>query len=173
MASDTYIINLLGVFTTTIATSIDQKVAEVGGGGINAATALVTIRNHPDDSIDVLRRILNLTHSGAVRLINRLEADHLVERQKHSNDGRSVAIRLTAEGQKHADSILDARAQVTNSVLDILSDEQKIALIPILEIALNAMTHGEDSARRICRLCNERVCRPQGCPVEMAANQDE
>ena len=40
---------------------------------------------------------------------------------------------------RKADSILEARAQVTNSTLDILSDEQKIALTPILEITLKIL----------------------------------
>ena len=169
MSSDTYITNLLGAFATTITSSIEQEVAELGGRGINAETALVTIRNHPNDSIDVLRRILSLTHSGAVRLINALETEKLVERHRSGDDGRSVVIRLTAKGRKRADKVSQARARVTNAVLKSLTAKQREVLAPILEIALKALTDGEDSARRICRLCDERVCRPQGCPVEMAA----
>ncbi|MEM9454164.1 MAG: MarR family winged helix-turn-helix transcriptional regulator [Myxococcota bacterium] len=169
VSSDTYRTNLLGAFATTIATRIDEQVAGVGVRGINAATALVTIRNHPNDSIEVLRRALGLTHSGAVRLINGLEDDGLVERHRSRDDGRSVVLRLTQQGRARADRVLGARTSVTNKVFDALSTEQRDALAPIMEAALEALTQSKDGARRICRLCDEQVCRPQGCPVEIAA----
>ncbi len=170
MPTDTYLTNLLGAFATTIAAGIEQEVAELGGRSLNAETALVTIRNHPNDSIDVLRRILSLTHSGAVRLLNTLETEKLVKRQRSGQDGRSVAIRLTTKGRKRADKVLEARARVTTVVLKSLTAKQREELAPILEVVLQGFTEGEESARRICRLCDERVCRPEGCPVEIAAD---
>ena len=169
MSKDTYASNLLGTLSTTIATIIDRQVADIGDLGISAATALVTIRNHPDDSIETLSHILQLTHSGVVRLVNRLEDDKLVKRYKRAQDARSVTIRLTIKGQKQAGEILKARASITLSVLETLSDTQQAALIPILEIALKNLTEDSNSARQICRLCDEDVCRPQGCPVEIEA----
>ena len=173
MSSDTYLTNLLGAFATTITSSIEREVDKLGGRSIKAESALVTIRNHPNDSIDVLGRILSLTHSGAVRLLNALEMEKLLERHPSGEDGRSVVIRLTAKGRKRADKVLQARARVTNVTLQSLTATQREALAPILERALQSFTEGKDEARRICRLCDERVCRPQGCPVEVAAGIKE
>lgn len=84
-------------------------------------------------------------------------------------DGRSVVLQLTREGQARANRVLQARASVTNKVFDALSTEQQDALAPIMEAVLEALTQSKDGARRICRLCDEQVCRPQGCPVEIVA----
>ena len=51
----------------------------------------------PDPSIDLLRQVLGITHSGAVRLVDRLErAGHV--RRVPGSGRRTTAIRLTAAG---------------------------------------------------------------------------
>lgn len=170
MKNDLFINNLLAALSTSLASDIGQGVGEVGLRSNNAAAALVTIVNHPDDSIDVLRRTLELTHSGAVRLIDALVGDALVERRPNELDGRSVVLRATALGERKARAILQARASATNKAMAHLTDEQKTALAPILRAMLGALTDDYEGARRNCRLCHEGVCRPQGCPVEHASN---
>ncbi|MBG6176689.1 DNA-binding MarR family transcriptional regulator [Labrenzia sp. EL_208] len=169
MNTELYINNLLGAFATTLASAIDESVDEVGLRSGSAATALVTIFNHPDESIDVLRRILNLTHSGAVRLINSLESEGLVERAPSLKDRRAVVLRVTSGGEARAKAVLAAREDMTNRIVEDLTVEQRDALLPVLATMLNTLTDDQDSARRNCRLCNEGVCRPRGCPVEQAA----
>ncbi|WP_262694437.1 MarR family winged helix-turn-helix transcriptional regulator [Kordiimonas aquimaris] len=162
--------NILGAFATSVAIRIDDEISKLGFRSSNAATALVTVGNHPDDTIDVLCRVLNLTHSGAVRLINGLEEDGFVERRRSRDDARAVVIRLTTEGRSKAGIVLEARSRITSAVLEMLADEQKAALTPAMETVLRSLTNGNDEARRICRLCNESICRPEGCPVENAAS---
>ncbi|WP_282610104.1 MarR family winged helix-turn-helix transcriptional regulator [Pelagibius sp. Alg239-R121] len=169
MSKNAYLTNLLGAFATSVSAGIEQEISKLGGRSLSHESALVTIRNHPSDSIDVLSKVLGLTHSGAVRLINTLEQEKLVERHRNLDDGRSVVLRLTASGRKRADKVLHAREQVTAKVLDSLTASQQQALGPVLEAALNQITDGEEAARRICRLCDEGVCRSKGCPVERAA----
>ena len=41
----------------------------------------------------------------------------------------------------------------------------------MLEKVLGSFTEGQQGARRLCRMCNEQVCRPQGCPVEIAVTE--
>lgn len=166
MKHDTYTNNLLGAFATTISTRIEQGIAELGGRGLNHEAALVAILNHPNDSIDILSKVLKLTHSGAVRLINTLEKEQLVERHKKEGDARAVVLKVTAKGQQRANEVLKAREYVIEQVLNTLTTTQKDALTPILEAALSALTNGQEEARRICKMCNEQVCRTQGCPVE-------
>lgn len=173
MKKNTYLNNVLASAATTIASRVTQHVGNVGLRSYNAGAALVTIKNHPDDSIDVLRRTLELTHSGAVRLIDSLVADKLVQRRPNQNDGRSVVLRVTPLGDQRAQDILSARSSVIDEVLSCLTDEQKQTLIPILEAILVSQTHDYESARRNCKLCDEGVCRPQGCPVEQASMPSE
>lgn len=168
MTTEPYLNNLLGAFATTLACAVDESIREVGLRSGSAATALVTIFNHPDESIDVLRRILSVTHSGAVRLINGFEAEGLVERKPSALDRRAVVLRLTCEGEARAKAVLAAREDVTTQIVENLSAEQREALQPLLATMLQTLTGDQSTARRNCRLCNEGVCRPRGCPVEQA-----
>lgn len=161
--------NLLAAFATTLASEIARRVAAIGLRSDNAAAALVTILNHPDDSIDVLRRTLALTHSGAVRLIDSLVTDGFVERRPNTQDGRSVVLHLTLLGERSARDVLAARASVTDEIMATLAGDQQQALAPMLEALLGSMTQDYESARRNCRLCDEGACRPHGCPVEQAS----
>ncbi len=83
-----------------------------------------------------------------------------------------MVIRLTKAGRARAHEVLQARARVTNTALAGLPAAQCETLQPGLETALATLTQGKDGARRICRLCDERVCRPKGCPVELAAGAE-
>lgn len=166
MKNDDYITNLLGAFATTVSTGIEQGIAELGGRSISHEAALVAIYNHPNDSIDMLSKVLGITHSGAVRLINTLEQEQWVRRHKSTTDARAIVLRVTTKGKKRAEQVLQAREQVITQVTDVLTTEQKAALEPILKTALGALTHDQKEARRICRICNEQVCRSKGCPVE-------
>lgn len=168
MKNDDYMANLLGVFTTTVSSRIEQGIAKLGGRSLSHETALIAISNHPNESIDMLSKVLGLTHSGAVRLTNTLEDEKLVQRHKSGDDARTVVLRVTTKGRKRADDVLQTREKVTAQILNTLTDEQKAALTPVLEVALGALTDDKKGARRICRMCNEKVCCPQGCPVESA-----
>ncbi|BCL72139.1 MarR family transcriptional regulator [Vibrio nigripulchritudo] len=162
-----YISNLFGAFATTIATRIEEEVLELGGRSLTHESALVAIQNHPNDTIDVLRKVLGITHSGAVRLINTLEKEGLVERYRSEVDARAVVLRVTDKGSKRAEQVLKARERVTDQVFAHLNSQQQDAIVSALEVSLSALTNDQESARRICRLCNEQVCRAKGCPVEL------
>ncbi len=169
MNKDGYVNNLLGAFATTVAMRIEQDIAGLGGHSLTHESALVAMSQHPDESIDTLSKVLGLTHSGAVRLVNTLEKEGLVERHRSSEDARIAVLRVTLKGKKRADKVLNAREQITEKVLGTLSADQIEVLQPVLEDALAKLTDNQHDARRICRLCNEQVCRPKGCPVEMAS----
>ena len=173
MNYDNYLKNLLGVFATTVASNIESEVAELGGRSLSHESALVTIRNHPNDGIDVLSKVLGITHSGAARLVDTLVRENLVERQRSDNDARAVVLRVTAKGRNRANKVLAARDQVTSQILGTLNAKQKKSIVPALETMLSAMTQDFAGARRICRFCDEGVCRSNGCPVEMAVTEGE
>jgi len=139
-----------------------------------APAALASIANAPGDSLDALRRTLRLTPSGAGRLVDRLQADGLVERQPGSSgDGRSIALVLTEKGQRIADSLLAERRRVLRGALGLLSPGEREALTPVLEKLLYGLTPDRERCDHTCRLCDFDDCPQDICPVEQAAVQAE
>lgn len=173
MDNDNYLNNLLGAFATTVASSIENEVAELGGRSLSHEAALIAIRNHSNDGIEMLSKVLDITHSGAVRLVNTLETEGFIERQRSDKDARAVVLRTTSTGRSRAKKVLQARERVTKRLLSSLSRSQKEAIVPVLEAVLTSVTKSIPGARRICRFCDEGVCRSIGCPVELAVKQKE
>jgi len=65
--------------------------------------ALLAIKGFPGrEQVNVreLAERLQLRHHSAVELIDRLEAEKLVKRERDASDGRKVLIRLTARGER-------------------------------------------------------------------------
>src|SRR5205085_805848 len=88
--------NLLGALSLAIA---DRT------GPANDAAALSALLHFLESpSIDLLRRVLGLTSSGTVRLVDRLEGDGLV-RRRGGGDGRVTVIELTAAGRRAAEQV--------------------------------------------------------------------
>ncbi|GAA6168295.1 MarR family winged helix-turn-helix transcriptional regulator [Sessilibacter corallicola] len=166
MKNDDYLENLLGAFATAVSSSVDAQVNELGGRSLNHEAALVTVYNHPDEGIDTLSKVLNLSHSGAVRLVDTLEKEALLERKQSPKDARAVILRVTKKGKDRAVAVLSARSGVLADAVALLNAEQKSHVTPIIEALLSSMTDNRMNARRICRMCDEGVCRPLGCPVE-------
>jgi MarR family transcriptional repressor of emrRAB len=117
----------------------------------------------------VLRRIVGLTHSGAVRLVDKLAADGLVERRPGA-DQRSVAIWLTPAGRRVARRILAQREAALETALADLPAGDRAALVRAAERLLPQLVGAPDAEPRICRLCDTDACgRPRGhCPVQAA-----
>lgn len=168
MKNEKYLSNLIGAFATVVSSDIEKQISELGGRSLNHEAALVAINNHPNETIDVLSKVLDLTHSGAVRVINTLEQEGLVLRQKSQRDARSVVLRTTQKGSDRVDKILSNREGSISKVFKHLNEEQKQHFTELLEVTMSHLTDKEIAARRICRMCDEGVCRKIGCPVEKA-----
>ena len=92
--------NLLGVLALSVSDRTSDAVGAAAGQSQTAAVALSALHHFLDDpSIDLLRRVLGLTPSGTVRLVDRLEEAGYVERRP-GRDGREVSLRLTGAGRK-------------------------------------------------------------------------
>jgi DNA-binding MarR family transcriptional regulator len=156
--------NLLGALALALTDAMTAVTARGAGHGAAAPSALVCIHNYPDLSIERLRVILQLSHSGTVRLIDRLVADGLVERAP-GTDQRSVALRLTAAGAAAVEAVLAERRGVLEHALDGLSAAERRALSPLLEKLLARTSAGRRCADHICRLCDDAACPLPQCPV--------
>jgi DNA-binding MarR family transcriptional regulator len=161
--------NLLGACALAVgdrlrdATLLDPRSA-------HDAAALVSIANYPGQTVNELASALGLSQPGTVRLLDRLEASGLVERQRGGGDRRALALELTAAGRRTASAALARRAEALGSVLATLDASEAAALEPLLERVLAGLTGSDSELRVICRLCDEEACERGGrCPVALAA----
>lgn len=166
-ARDARTANLLGAFALAVTDAMTAAVAAAADRGGSGPAALVLIHDEPGGSVETLRGGLGLSQPGAARLVDTLVADGLVERRP-GPDGRTWALHLTSGGAARARRLLRARADVLADVLAPLSATDRRALTPILEGALGALVQDEPHAVMICRLCEERACPLDACPVEHA-----
>ena len=128
-----------------------------------AAAALALIGHAPGLSIERLRRAVALSHSAAVRLVDRLAADGLVMRIAAANDGRAVALKLTELGEATCAAILNGRQSGLTGALATLAPAELEAFGALAEKLLRGLVGDVDKAYRTCRLCNYTVC--VDCPV--------
>jgi DNA-binding MarR family transcriptional regulator len=147
-----------------------------------AAAALVTLLDLArSSSVQALSQLIGLTHSGAVRLVNRLAAAGLVERTS-GRDGRTITVRLTGRGQSVAQRIRSARRAAIVASLSGLTDRQREQLTTICEALIATVTSArlapraagrQPSGGALCRMCDPVACgRPDGnCPAAQTAAQ--
>jgi DNA-binding MarR family transcriptional regulator len=160
--------NLLGTLSLAVAGRIEAAVASPLGPSAPAALAALEgfLGGEP---IDALRQTLGLTHSGAVRLVDRLAEAGLAERRAGA-DARSVAVALTPAGQAAAGAVRAAREQALEETLAVLEPDERATLAALHEKLLAGLTGDRASALRICRLCDLDACgHHRGtCPVTEA-----
>ena len=165
--------NLLGALALSVADRTSDAVGDAAGQSQTAAIALSALHHFLDDpSIDLLRRVLGLTPSGTVRLVDRLEAAGYVERRP-GRDGREVSLRLTAAGRRAAERVTAARGEVLEQALSSLSRSERQDFEELLARVLPGLIRGPGAVRWMCRLCDMEACgRDEGrCPVANAARE--
>ncbi len=128
--------NAFGALSRAVADRMQEAMASVAGHGASGPAALVALDGPVGGgSIDALRRTLGLTHSGTVRLVDRLAAGGLVERRVGS-DARAVAVHLTPLGRRTARRVLAAREAAVEQVLAPLSRTERDQLGSLLAAML-------------------------------------
>jgi DNA-binding MarR family transcriptional regulator len=165
--SDVRAVNLLGALVTALQDELEAATDEAARHGAAFPAALVSILGEPGMSIESLRRILGLSHSGGVRLLDRLETERLVER-KAGPDGRTVALHLTATGRRQARAVQEAREAALRRAFQLLSPAEQGQLRRLSEKLLGGLTRDREHSDHICRLCDLSVCPEASCPVECA-----
>jgi MarR family transcriptional regulator, negative regulator of the multidrug operon emrRAB len=157
-----YAANLLGVLGLAIADRIEQTARDILSHAGEAPAALVVIGYGLGPSNDQLRRILGLSHPGAVRLIDRLAAQGLVER-RDGRDKRAIALYLTQEGQIQRKRLLEGRLAAIRPILAPLTGPELEAFAGLLHKLLASMETTDLERCTLCRLCDDRVCHD--CPI--------
>lgn len=165
--------NVLGALALALTDRMSEAVAGAAGHSLTAAAALSALAHIVDGpTVERLSQVLGLTHSGTVRLVDRLEADGHVRRAR-GPDGRSVAVSLTEEGRRAAASLTDARLGLLAAALEPLSDDERALFGTLVGRILVGMMREPGATRWTCRLCDTGACGRYtgGCPIgrEVAA----
>src|SRR2546421_2892786 len=140
--------NLLAAAARLVDDAVEESVRREFACAASAPAALISIAQQPGLSIEQLRRVLGITHSATVRLIDRLQADGLVTRRKTS--GRDVQLALSARGRRMLQRVQRARIAAVQALIEPLSDEARAELDSVLCTVLAAQTHSDEDIYRIC-----------------------
>lgn len=174
--------NRLGALVLAVSDRLRDSTERAAGQSGTGPAALVALHEFPSGrSVDDLRKAVDLTPSGAVRLVDRLAAEGLVERRP-GRDARSLALALTPKGRRAARRVLTNRATTLAGLLEVLTDQERAALAGIVDKLLVAVTDERLSVRAggaevpggwLCRMCDFSACgRDEGrCPVANTAQR--
>jgi MarR family transcriptional regulator, negative regulator of the multidrug operon emrRAB len=174
--------NLLAVVALEVGDRVRSDVQHAAGQASAAPAALVALEEFANgSSIERLRDMVGLTHSGCVRLVDRLAEAGLVERRAAS-DVRAVSVVLTRTGHATARRIRVARARALEPFLADLDDDDRRQLEDLCARIVRSATRQRLAARArqdppeggwLCRMCDFEACgRGRGlCPAATTAAQ--
>lgn len=172
--------NLLGALATGLTDRMQDAARDSARLDGSDSTALIALLDFsPDGTVQALSQICGLTHSGGVRLVNRLAAAGYMKRSPGRN-ARSVTVTLTPAGRAAALALRAARHAAIAATTNGLTKLQREELARACATMINALTRhrlarradGESPAGgALCRLCDFGACqRADGnCPAARAA----
>lgn len=163
--------NLLGALALAVSDRVTETVADRSGRSASSVAALSALDQFlGEPSIDLLSRVLGLSQSGTVRLVDRLEAEGLVRRSS-GTDARTTTVPLTSAGRRSARRLEATRLQVLEGVLQPLTGDERRTLGALIGRVLVGMMREPGATRWMCRQCDLTACgRPAGhCPIEQEA----
>jgi MarR family transcriptional regulator, negative regulator of the multidrug operon emrRAB len=180
LSSRQHAANALGALSLVVADRMNAAVEAIAALGPSAPAALAALHEFLDGgSVTQLSSVLGLSHSGTVRLVDRLEAEGIIERIA-AEDGRAVSVVLTQRGHRQALQIRQTREKTLTSALSALTADQLDHLAAALDTMLTTVTIARAEERSahsynrpqpwLCRLCDFAACgRNEGnCPVNNA-----
>jgi DNA-binding MarR family transcriptional regulator len=166
--------NRLGALALTLSDGIREATEEATGLAGGAPAALVSLREWADgSSVEVLAEAMRVSHSRAVRVVDRLEEAGLARREADPSDGRRALVRLEPAGKDIARRALEARSRVLRSAVEHLGMADLGSLDLLLGALLDTRVADVHAARGTCRLCDAHVCGHYDgvCPVTRAVDR--
>lgn len=162
--------NLLHAMATAINDRQVSAMTEAAGLGPSAVAVILTLGQYDRQSISEIAAVTALSHSAAVRLVDRLERDGLITRAR-KQQGRSVPVSLTVKGRRTYTDLRRAQSSALSDILAPLSEEEKAQLVHLAERLLEPMATDRNAKDHICRYCDESVCLQGKCPVETTSRE--
>jgi DNA-binding MarR family transcriptional regulator len=143
----------------------DQLREEQGRLGLEQrdVEALTLVATHDGCSVDWLSKRLSLTHSGTVRLVDRLAQRELMVRGRAG--GRAVPLHLTPAGGRLLQRWADGRDRVVTGALSGLPEPSRGVLVAAMAQALQQTPRSRSEADATCRTCTWSACG-RDCPVD-------
>ena len=160
------LVNLLGAFAVAATDEIAHSTLALGHRRDADCAAVNFIGHAPGLSVDEIAAVMALSQPAAVRLVERLERDGLVEKRPGENH-KTLALHLTSAGRAFRRRLLSERYARIDALLDALDVREREQFEYLLEKMLARHVRDEMHAGSICRLCDERICTP--CPMERMA----
>ena len=173
--------NLLAVVALEVGERVRSGVEDAAGLTSTGPAALVALEEFANGaSIERLRDVTGLTHSGCVRLVDRLAEAGFVERRAGS-DVRAVSVVLTRAGHATARRVRAARARAVEPLLAELDADDRRQLEDLCARLVRTATRQRLAARArlappeggwLCRMCDFGACgRDRGlCPAAVIAS---
>jgi DNA-binding MarR family transcriptional regulator len=168
------IANRLGAIALTVSDRVREATEDATGMAGGIPSALVSLHEWADgEPVDVLAEAMRVSHSRAVRVVDRLEAEGLASRGSDPSDGRRARVWLEPAGRRLAGRALEARRDVLISTVGELDLAAVHDLDRLLATLLDVTTVDTLAARQTCRLCDAHACgHYEGtCPVTKAADR--
>lgn len=165
------LVNLMGAVAIAIGDTIQKTVEETTGHSASFPAALVMISRYPSLTVDLLGQYLQLSQSGAARLVERLVQQKLVERQR-GEDRRFVQLQLTPAGRAMVQAIQQAKVEAVSEVLKPLALQEQHQLLCLLSKLAGQSSGTELNEEYICRFCDVQVCPLPVCTERVQAWQE-
>ena len=155
--------NVLAAWAIALSDVVRIAVENATGMAGSGPAALVAIVADPGMNIDELRRVLDLTHPGTVRLVDRLVDKAWVQRQHGT--GRAVLLAPTPLGIRAERRLAAARERAIADLLTTMPEHDVRIVASLVEPVLGTTINDVNAMRRLCRLCDRNICTD--CPAEV------
>lgn len=160
--------NILGALSVLIQDRVESAwQAELDLSPMTAA-ALIQIEGEPGCSIELVSGRIGLTHSATVRVIDKLVERGLVAKDRAAKDARAQSLKLSRSGKRVAQHLHAARNKVTDELLAGLDRAQLAAFERAIAAILHRTVEPGREADVTCRVCDDRRCTPDICPIRVA-----
>jgi DNA-binding MarR family transcriptional regulator len=166
-SAGTHTANILGALSLLIQDRVDSAWQSELDLSPMAAAALVQIDNEPGSSIEAVASRIGLTHSATVRVIYKLAERGLVEKGRAREDARAQSLKLSKAGKRTIQQLHAARNRVTDDLLSGLEPAQRAALEGAISAILHRCVQPGREADVTCRVCDDRRCTPDICPIRV------
>lgn len=151
------LINLMGAAAIAIADCIQAAAEKTTGQTASFPAALVIIDRYPLMTVDLLGQYLQLSQSGAARLVERLVQHNMVERHR-GHDRRFVRLQLTSTGHQMVQAIQQAKVEAVSNVLTPLNSQEQRQLFSLLTKLAGNANMTVLTEEHICRFCDIQSC---------------
>ncbi len=106
-------------------------------------SALLTLIQNGDLTIGELGEKMYLACSTATDLVDRMERNGLVARERDTNDRRVIRLRVLERGHQMLDEVMQARRKYLSGVLERVSREETTSMVVALDHLAELMTQEE------------------------------